>query len=106
MVIVAGVEVGKLGHDDLIAARLVIGLRSMVPNGYGNAGKEGVQLGVALVGIGSGDDRRGGRILGFDTVDLLGIEDGVTLEERHLPLAILAAFSALVGVHQIGRAHV
>src|SRR3546814_10612571 len=71
----------------------------MVPNGYGNAGKEGVQLGVALVGIGSGDDRRGGRILGFDTVDLLGIEDGVTLEERHLPLAILAAFSALVGVH-------
>src|SRR3546814_6551507 len=77
IVIVAGVEVGKLGHDDLIAARLVIGLRSMVPNGYGNAGKEGVQLGVALVGIGSGDDRRGGRILGFDTVDLLGIEDEI-----------------------------
>src|SRR3546814_15809042 len=76
IVIVAGVEVGKLGHDDLIAARLVIGLRSMVPNGYGNAGKEGVQLGVALVGIGSGDDRRGGRILGFDTVDQIGRASG------------------------------
>src|SRR3546814_16119676 len=88
IVIVAGVEVGKLGHDDLIAARLVIGLRSMVPNGYGNAGKEGVQLGVALVGIGSGADRRGGRILGFYTVALLGIEAGFTLEDSHLHLAI------------------
>jgi hypothetical protein len=85
------VEVGKLRHDDMIAARLIIGLGTEVLEGDGHAGKERVQFGVALVGIGRGDDGQGGRIFRLDAVDLLGIEDGVALEERHLTLAILAA---------------
>ena len=87
----------------MVAARLIIGLAAVMPDGDGHAGKKGVQLGVALIGIGRGDDRRWRRIFGLDAVDLLGIENRIPLEERHLTLAILASLCALlclaVGVH-------
>jgi hypothetical protein len=40
-----------------------------------------------------------GRVFRLDAVDLLGVEDGVALEERDLPLAVLATLAALVVVH-------
>src|SRR3546814_1869156 len=58
-----------------------------------------VQLGIPLIGIGCGDDRRGGWIFRLDAIDLLGIENGIALKKRHLTLAVLAALSTLVGVN-------
>jgi hypothetical protein len=43
----------------MIAARLIIGLRSEVFKGDGDASEKRVQLGIPLIGIGCGDDRRG-----------------------------------------------
>lgn len=47
-----------------------------------DATKQGVKLGVALVGIGGGDDGRGGGIFRLDAVDLLGVENDIALQER------------------------
>src|SRR3546814_6986224 len=83
----------------MIAARLIIGLRSEVFKGDGDASEKRVQLGIPLIGIGCGDDRRGGWIFRLDAIDLLGIENGIALKKRHLTLAVLAALSTLVGVN-------
>src|SRR3546814_12559047 len=83
----------------MIAARLIIGLRSEVFKGDGDASEKRVQLGIPLIGIGCGDDRRGGWIFRLDAIDLLGIENGIALKQRHLTLAVLAALSTLVGVN-------
>src|SRR3546814_293671 len=99
IIVIAGVEIGKLGHDHMIAARLIIGLRSEVFKGDGDASEKRVQLGIPLIGIGCGDDRRGGWIFRLDAIDLLGIENGIALKKRHLTLAVLAALSTLVGVN-------
>src|SRR3546814_5706745 len=83
----------------MIAARLIIGLRSEVFKGDGDASEKRVQLGIPLIGIGCGDDRLGGWIFRLDAIDLLGIENGIALKKRHLTLAVLAALSTLVGVN-------
>src|SRR3546814_17980776 len=82
----------------MIAARLIIGLRSEVFKGDGDASEKRVQLGIPLTGIGCGDDRRGGWLFRLDAIDLLGIENGIALKKRHLTLAVLAALPTLVGV--------
>src|SRR3546814_5794547 len=68
IIVIAGVEIGKLGHDHMIAARLIIGLRSEVFKGDGDASEKRVQLGIPLIGIGCGDDRRGGWIFRLDAI--------------------------------------
>src|SRR3546814_13961787 len=73
--------------------------RCEVFKGDGDASEKRVQLGIPLIGIGCGDDRRGGWIFRLDAIDLLGIENGIALKKRHLTLAVLAALSTLVGVN-------
>src|SRR3546814_14703642 len=85
----------------MIAARLIIGLRSEVFKGDGDASDQRVQLGIPLIGIGCGDDRRGRWIFRLDAIDLLAIDDGIALKNRHLPLAVLAALSPLVAVNLV-----
>jgi hypothetical protein len=46
-------------HDDMIAARLIIGLRTMMAHRDWHLAKKRIKLGVPIIGIGGGDDRRG-----------------------------------------------
>jgi hypothetical protein len=95
IIIVAGMEVGKLRHDDMIAARLIIRLRTMMAHRDRHAAKERIKFGVAVIGISGGDDRRGGGILRLDAVDLLGVENRVAFQECDLPLSFLSLCAAL-----------
>src|SRR3546814_16584435 len=87
----------------MISARLIIGLRSEVFKGDGDASEKRVQLGIPLIGFGCGDDRRGGWIFRLDAIDMLGIENGIALKKRHLTLAVLAALSTFVGTSEERR---